>query len=97
MSSPLLFWRRPLKEGGLSVDSGWFQLWATAEIEQLNRNYHVEEFAPGFFGFGSSSDSELLAFDAGGRVFMIPFNGMSADEAKPAADIWSEFVERMER
>jgi hypothetical protein len=85
------------KEGGLSVDPGWFQLWSPTEIEQLNRDYHVEEFAPGFFGFGSSGGGELLAFDAGGRVFMIPFVGMSADEARPVADTWAEFVERMER
>jgi hypothetical protein len=81
----------------LSVDPGWFQLWSPTEIEQLNRDYHVEEFAPGFIGFGSSGGGELLAFDAGGRVFMIPFVGMSPDEAKPVADSWYDFVERIER
>src|SRR5258708_1670627 len=38
-----------------------------AEIEQMNRDYHVSEFEPGFLGFGSSGGGELLAFDAGGE------------------------------
>ena len=56
------------KEGGLSVEPGWFQLWPPAEIERWNREYQVAEFAPEFLGFGSSGGGELLAFDAGGRV-----------------------------
>lgn len=85
------------KEGALAVEPGWFQLWQLAEVEQLNRDYHVPEFAPGFLGFGSSGGGELLAFDADGRVVMIPFIGMSPDEARPVADSWSEFIERIER
>ena len=85
------------KEGGLSVDPGWFQLWPPSEIEHWNQAYQVEEFAPGFLGFGSSGGGELLAFDAEGRVVMIPMVGMSADEARPVAGSWSEFVKKIER
>jgi hypothetical protein len=85
------------KEGGLSVDPGWFQLWPPAKIKQLNRDYEVQESVPGFLGFGSSGGGELLAFDARGRVFMIPFIVMSADEAILVADSWAEFVERIEQ
>jgi hypothetical protein len=85
------------REGGLSVEPGWFQLWAPAELEQLNSDYHVQEFVPGFLGFGSNGGGELLAFDSQGRVFMIPFVPMTAEEAKPVADSWSEFVEKIER
>ena len=60
------------KEGALAVEPGWFQLWPPAEIERLNRDYHVPEFAPGFLGFGSSGGGELLAFDSAGRIFMLP-------------------------
>ena len=85
------------KEGGLAVEPGWFQLWRPDEVERWNRDYQVQEFAPGFFGFGSSGGGELLAFDTAGRVVMIPFIGMSPDEARPVADSWSQFVERIER
>jgi len=84
-------------EGGLSVEPGWFQLWLPTEIEHWNQAYRVNEFARGFFGFGSSGGGEMLAFDADGRVVMIPMVGMSADEAKPVAGSWSEFVEKIKR
>ena len=85
------------KEGGLTVDPGWFQLWPPAEVEQMNRDYHVPESAPGFLGFGSSGGGELLAFDASGRVVMIPFITMSPEDALPVASSWNEFIERIER
>lgn len=85
------------KEGGLSVQPLWFQLWPAGQVEQLNREYRVAEFAPGFLGFGSNGSGELLAFDATGRVFMIPLVGMSAEDARPVADSWSELLEKMER
>src|SRR6516164_8627856 len=69
------------KEGGLSVQPLWFQLWAPSEVEQLNRDYHVQEFAPGFLGFGSNGGGELLAFDAAGRVFTVPFDDMCRERA----------------
>ena len=85
------------KEGGLTVEPGWFQLWSPEDVERWNRDYHVSEFAPGFLGFGSSGGGEMLAFDSHGRVVMIPMVGMSPDEAKPVADSWSDFIERIER
>ena len=85
-----------LKEGGLSVEPGWFQLWAPSDIERLNRDYHVQEFVAGFLGFGSNGGGELLAFDRRGRVFMIPFVPMTAEKATPVADSWAEFVEKIE-
>jgi hypothetical protein len=84
-------------EGELNVEPGWFQLWPPAELEQMNRDYHVSEFAPGFLGFGSSGAGELLAFDAGGRVVMIPFVPMSPQNAQPVASSWSDFVGRIRR
>jgi hypothetical protein len=85
------------KEGGLAIAPRWFQLWPPNEVAHMNQMYKVQEFAPGFLGFGSSGGVELLAFDENGRVVMIPFIGMSSNEAQPVADSWSEFVEKIER
>jgi hypothetical protein len=85
------------KEGALRVQPGWFQLWAPNQIEKLNQDYEVQEYAPEFLGFGSSGGGEMLAFDEHGAVFMIPFIGMASDEAMPVAGSWREFVERIER
>jgi len=74
---------------------GYFQLWAPEEVEALNRNYGVQEFAPGFIGFGSDGGGELLAFDSTGAVFMIPFVGDGVEDAKRIADTWSQIVSRI--
>ena len=31
------------KEGGLTVEPGWFQLWSPEDVERWNRDYHVSE------------------------------------------------------
>ena len=85
------------KEGELSVQPLWFQLWPPGDIEQFNRDNRVAEFAPGFLGFGSNGGGELLAFDADGRVFAMPFVGMGKEHAWLVAESWSGFVEKMQR
>jgi hypothetical protein len=85
------------REGGLVVEPGWFQLWPADEISKWNREYQVEEFAPGYLGFGSSGGGEMLAFDKSGQVVMLPFVGMSPGEAKPIAESWKEFIEKIEK
>lgn len=85
-----------LTEGGLTVEPGWFQLWPLNEVSKWNREYQVEKFAPGFLGFGSSGGGEMLAFDAEGRIVMLPFVGMCPADAKLVAESWEQFVENME-
>ena len=72
-------------EGQLAVEPGWFQLWPVEEVLELNRAYGVNEFLPGFFGFGSSGGGELLALDLRSgppfRVVMVPFIPMDEAEA----------------
>jgi hypothetical protein len=50
-----------------------------------NREYGVDEYLEGFFGFGSNGAGELLAFDLRGPgpppVVMVPFIGMAPTEA----------------
>jgi len=84
------------QEGGLTVEPGWFQLWPLDEVAQLNNDYQIPESIPGFLGFGSSGGGELLAFDAAGRIVMIPFIPISAEEARLVADSWGDFVEKIE-
>jgi hypothetical protein len=85
------------KEGSLTVEPGWFQLWPPEQVEGWNREYCVHEFAPGFVGFGSNGGGELFAFDASGRVVMLPMIGMSPQTATLVANSWSEFVQKIER
>ena len=81
--------------GFTSGDPGYFQLWAPDEVDGLNRDYRAQEFAPGFVGFGSDGGGEMLAFDAAGAVYMIPFIGGGSKDAKKIASNWSEVAARI--
>jgi len=85
------------REGPLTIDPGWYQLWPLAEIAELNAGYQIEQFAPGFLAFGSNGGGEILVFDARHRVFMIPAVGMSPDQARLVADSWTEFENSIEK
>ena len=76
-------------------EPGYFQLWHPDAVEEMNRSYRVAEYAPGFLGFGSDGGGEMLAFDAHGSVFKIPFVGMAPKEAKKIAASWSEVLARI--
>ncbi len=84
-------------EGELGVDPGWFQLWPVEEVLDLNRDYGIDEFLPGFFGFGSNGGGELLAFDTRDnspwKVVMVPFIPMDVEEAIVIADDFPTFVQ----
>ena len=68
-------------EGALGVAPGWFQLWPAEQVPELNSAYHIPEFLPGWIGIGSNGGGELLALDRPGRVQMIPFVPMDANDA----------------
>lgn len=85
------------QEGGLVVEPWWFQLWPLKELEALNRDYQVQEYATGFLGFGSSGGGELLAFCSNENIVMIPFIGMSSNEARIIASSWNDFISKIER
>src|SRR5690349_17781087 len=63
--------------GSLSIDPGWFEIWEAEEVIELNKGYEIEEYIPGYWGFGSNGAGELLAFrikegEIEG-IYMIPF------------------------
>jgi hypothetical protein len=86
-----------LREGPLTLDPGWYQLWPLAEVAQLNMDYQIERWAPGFLAFGSSGGGEILVFDASHRIFIIPAIGMSPGLARLVANSWSEFENSIEK
>ncbi|MDX2244632.1 MAG: SMI1/KNR4 family protein [Leptolyngbyaceae cyanobacterium bins.302] len=76
-------------------EPGYFQLWDLGEIESINAEYKVPDYAPGYLGFGSDGCGEMLAFDRTGAVFKIPFVGMHPDVAENIADSWQEIEKRI--
>ena len=83
-------------EGELGITPGWFQLWSAEEVVDLNKEYEVEQNAPGLFAFGSSGGGEWFAFDTRGqkpwKVVMLPFIPMDIKEAIVIADDFIAFI-----
>lgn len=82
--------------GELSIEPGWFELWPADQVAEHNQRYQTEERLPGFWGIGSNGGGEMIAFDAHGRVFMIPFVPLEAKAAIRIADSWQEFQGKMQ-
>lgn len=83
------------KFGDLPSFPVYFQLWEETELEQFNIEYEVPKYAPGFVGFGSDGGGEMFAFDETGRIFALPFIGMSPKDATFVCESWTQFVSRI--
>jgi hypothetical protein len=72
-------------------------LWRTAELIDFNRDYEVAKYAPGLVLFGSNGGGEAFAFDTGEKmkIRMVPFIGMSLQDAKLIADTFDGFLIRL--
>ena len=86
-------------EGELAIEPGWVQLWSTEDIFNLNQSYAVEEFHPGYFGFGSSGGGVMFAFNVhsaqSSAVFGIPFDSIDPDDIVVVANDFSTFARAM--
>jgi len=73
-------------------------LWRAEELFQFNRDYQVDDYAPGFLMFGSDGGGDGFAFDkrtSPFRVMEVPFIGMSVNDAFFIADSFTRMLERM--
>ena len=80
------------------VGSHYVILWKVEELNQLNRDYQVGDYAPGFLLFGSSGGGDGFAFDTKitpYRVMQVPFIGMSREDAFFVAESFTRLLERM--
>ena len=73
----------------------YFEIWPEEEMEQLNREYQVETYAPGFYGFAGDGGGEMYAFGPDGAVYALPLIGMEAKVAKRLAGSWTELESRI--
>jgi hypothetical protein len=83
-------------EGSLGIRPGWFSLWEVEDIIESNKGYCVDEYIPGFFGFGSNGGGELFAFKISGEelcgVYTIPFCPLDENDAVLIADNFDSFI-----
>ncbi len=74
-------------------------LWKVEELEQFNREYEVEKYAPGLLLFGSSGGGEGFAFDTRNspyKIVQVPFVGMDLENSNYIAENFFSLLERMQ-
>jgi len=82
-----------------SLGDRYLVLWKSTELVQFNREYEVEEYAPGVVLFGSNGANEGFGFDSRDgamRVVMIPFVGMDLRYARPMAETFELLLTRLQ-
>ena len=89
------------KNGGEGfVGENYLSLWKVEELAQFNADYQVAKYAPGFLFFASNGGGEGYAFDTTVEAFpihIIPFIGMSREDAIPVSQSFDGFFEALRR
>lgn len=80
------------------VGNAYLILWRIGELLEMNKAYHVSEYAPGLFLFGSDGGGEGFGFDTRSdtRVIVsVPFVGMDLGLAHLVAPDFQTFLEKL--
>jgi hypothetical protein len=75
-------------------------LWGADELVPMNREYEVEDYAPGLLIIGSDGGGEAYGFDTRNPqwpVVQVPFVGMEWSEAIHIASSFRGFIEHLYR
>lgn len=87
------------RDGGEGfIEEQYLILWKVTELVPFNREYEVDQYAPGLLLFGSNGGGEGFGFDFRTDdtvVVMIPFIGMSWDCAIELASSFRSFLQKL--
>ncbi|WP_275787081.1 SMI1/KNR4 family protein [Pararhizobium gei] len=70
------------------IGDNYIIFWKAEELADFNREYEVEQYAPGILLFASSGGGEGYGFDTqseGMPIVRVPFIGMTRDDAELVA------------
>jgi len=98
LPSDYLAFLRQHTGGAGFVGENYIIFWKAEELADFNRDYEVEEYAPGILLFGSNGGGEGYGFDtqsAAMPVVRVPFIGMAREYAEPVADDFSGVFARL--
>ncbi|MCT4348010.1 hypothetical protein AB4166_18040 [Vibrio splendidus] len=84
-------------EGELLSEPEWYVLWNPDDLEEINNDYLLSKYAPGFTSFGGNGGGELLVVNTCGEVFYLPEIGMSPEVAVKIAPNLNKFKELMKK
>lgn len=75
-------------------ENEYYDLWRLTDMIQLNKDYEVDEYADGFFIFGSDSgDTAYCIEKSTGFIFDMPFIGMANEEASFKFENFNELLQ----
>lgn len=80
------------------IGDNYLILWKVEELSVFNREYEVEQYAPGILLFGSDGGGEGYGFDtrdAAMPVVRIPFIGMELRYVRAVADSFIDFLNKL--
>ena len=80
------------------IGKQYLRLWHAHELIPFNREYQVQEYAPGLLLFGSNGGGEGFAFDLRKQcrdIVMVPFIGMELKHAKSISQTFTDFLKRL--
>jgi cell wall assembly regulator SMI1 len=84
-------------EGAIG-DFGYANLWKLEDITELNRNYQVEEYLPGYLLIGSDGSGEAFAIkkDSPDEYYVqVPFIGLSEEDCMHVGNTFDEFLSKL--
>ncbi|HPT51011.1 MAG TPA: SMI1/KNR4 family protein [Accumulibacter sp.] len=80
------------------IGDNYLILWKAEELSIFNREYEVEQYAPGLLLFGSDGGGEGYGFDtrdAAMPVVRVPFIGMELRYARAVAGGFTDFLNQL--
>lgn len=82
----------------IEIDNTYIVLFPIEELEKINNDYEVSIYAPSFFFIGSNGGGAGLAFNLNnGKLFSLPFIGMSDNDAVKVAESFSDFLHKLNK
>jgi hypothetical protein len=81
---------------GFLGENAYLRLWRVEELAEMDAGYHVAEFEPEMFLFGSNGGGEAFAFDIRSEprpIVAVPFVGMEWSAAILIATSFRAFLE----
>jgi hypothetical protein len=83
---------------GFIGENAYAMLWRVEELERFNREYEVQQYAPGLLLIGSDGGGEALAYDRRQTpwvVVQVPFVGMDLAHVEVLGDSFRSFLEAL--
>jgi hypothetical protein len=80
------------------VGDNYLVLWRVEDLATFNREYEVDQYAPGLLMFGSDGGGEGYAFDtraAAMPIVRVPFIGMDLRYARPVANTFTDLLAQL--